>query len=198
MTVPGNHTYRTGRLLAVLVACSVALLAVSACGAIINTAHTITHTASPAASVAAHVSRTDRSWIDQAHQANMAELQVGQLAELDGGSKAIRSAGAVLSRDHQALDSKLVRVAQQLKLPLPTSPTVQQTVIADQLTKENGQRFDTDFTASMLTAHQSMIAATRHEIAHGSAAAIVGLAKQALPVLIKHLTMMQAAAASAG
>lgn len=185
--------------LAALAACSVALLAVSACGAITNTAQTITHTAQPAAaSVRAHVSRTDRSWIDQAHQANMAEMQVGQLAELDGGSKAIRSAGAVLSRDHQALDSKLIRVAKQLKLPLPTSPTVPQTVTADQLTKESGQRFDTDFTASMLTAHQSMIAATRHEIAHGSAAAVVSLAKQALPVLIKHLQMMQAAAASAG
>ena len=185
--------------LAGLAACSVALLAVSACGAVTNTAQTITHTAQPtAASVAAHVSRTDRSWIGQAHQANMAEMQVGQLAELDGGSKAIRSAGAMLSRDHQALDSKLIRVAKQLKLALPTSPTVPQTVTADQLTKESGQRFDQDFTASMLTAHQSMIAATRYEIAHGSAVAVVSLARQALPVLIKHLQMMRAAAASAG
>lgn len=185
--------------LAALVACSAALLAVSACGAITNTAQTITHTARPAAaSVRAHVSRTDRSWIDQAHQANMAEMQAGQLAELDGDSKAIQSAGAMLSRDHQALDSKLIRVAKQLKLALPASPTVPQTVTADQLTKESGQRFDQDFTASMLTAHQSMIAATRHEIAYGSAAAVISLAKQALPVLIKHLKMMHAAAASAG
>ena len=90
------------------------------------------------------------------------------------------------------------RVAKQLKLALPTSPTVPQTVTADQLTKESGQRFDQDFTASMLTAHQSMIAATRYEIAHGSAVAVVSLARQALPVLIKHLQMMRAAAASAG
>jgi putative membrane protein len=180
-----------GVWLASLAACTVALLAVSACGV-------ITHTIRPAAAAQAHVSRADRSWIEQAHQADMAEMQIGQLAELDGGSKAIRSAGAVLSRDHQALDSALIRVAERLNVGLPTSPSVPQTMTADQLSKESGQRFDQDFTAAMLSAHEAMIAATRYEIAHGSAAVVVSLAQQALPVLVKHLKMMQAAAASSG
>jgi putative membrane protein len=177
--------------LAALGVCSAALLAVSACSS-------TGHTAQPAAASVAHVSRTDRSWIHRAHQANLAEMEVGHLAGLDGGSKAIQSAGAMLIRDHQALDSELIQVAKKLRLTLPTSPTVQQTTTADRLSKENGQRFDTDFTASMLTAHRSMIAATRYEIAHGSAAAVVGLAKQALPVLVKHLKTMRAAATPAG
>lgn len=54
-----------------------------------------------------------------AYLANLAEMETGRLAELDGGSKAIRSAGAVLVRDHKALDSKLIPVAEALKVRLP-------------------------------------------------------------------------------
>jgi putative membrane protein len=49
----------------------------------------------------------------------------------------------------------------------------------------------------MMTGHEVMIAATRREIAHGSSPEVVELAKQALPMLLKHLTMMRAAAPSA-
>jgi putative membrane protein len=48
----------------------------------------------------------------------------------------------------------------------------------------------------MLTAHQTMVAATRREIARGSSPAIVALARKALPVLVKHLTMLRKDAAS--
>ena len=46
----------------------------------------------------------------------------------------------------------------------------------------------------MMTGHDIMIAATRREIARGSSPEVVELAKQALPVLLKHLKMMRAAA----
>lgn len=132
--------------------------------------------------------------MDLAHEADLAEMEVGYVAEQDGRSTAVQSAGSELARDHTALDSKLVRVARKLKLKLPPSPAVQQIQVHDRLIKEAGYAFDHDFTASMMTAHQAMIAATRYEISHGSAPAVVSLAKQALPVLVKHLKMMQAAA----
>lgn len=143
---------------------------------------------------AAGVSRSDRVWMDQAHMADMAEMQAGQYAESNGSNTTIRRAGAVLIRDHQALDAKLVKLAEKLKLSLPTSLTVHQTEIGDRLSGEQGATFDHDFVATMMTGHDLMIAETRWEIAHGSSPDVVALAKQALPTLIKHLNMMRAAA----
>ena len=178
------------RLAMVAVLCAVPV-AVSACGDIQGHIRAVQAAATPQT---AHISRIDRSWIDDAHLANLAEMETGRLAELDGGSKAIRSAGAVLVRDHKALDSKLIPLAEALKVRLPRHLTVLQTTTYDRLSKEKGHMFDHDFTASMMTAHQSMIGATRYEMAHGSSAPVVKLARQALPVLEKHLKVLQAAA----
>jgi putative membrane protein len=176
-------------LLATVAMLCAAPVAVTACGDIGG--HIRAIEATPAKS---SIAPADRSWIDKAHQANMAETQTGRLAELTGGSKTIRSAGAVLSRDHQKLDSQLIPVANRLKVTLPQSMTVPQTTTYDQLSIGTGHLFDHDFTASMMTAQQSMISATRAEIAHGSSARVVKLAKEALPVLEKDLKMLQAAA----
>jgi predicted outer membrane protein len=102
----------------------------------------------------------------------------------------------VLARDHKALDSKLIPVAEALKVRPPRHLTVLQTTTYDRLSQEKGHRFDHDFTASMMTAHQSMIGATSYEIAHGSSAQVVTLTQQTLPVLQKHLKVLQAAASS--
>ena len=74
------------------------------------------------------------------------------------------------------------------------SLTVHQTEIGDRLSGEQWAAFDHDFVATMMTGHDIMIAATRREIAHGSSPEVVGLAKQALPMLLMHLKMMRAAA----
>lgn len=178
------------RLAIVAVLCA-APLAVGACGDVQGHIRAIESTPQPA-----HIPQIDRSWIDQAHQANLAETETGRLAELDGGSRAIRSAGAMIYRDHKALDSKLIMVADTLKVKLSPHLTVRQTTTYDRLSNEAGHRFDHDFTASMMTAHQSMISSTRHEIAGGSAAKAVTLARQTLPVMEKDLKVLQAAASA--
>jgi transketolase len=56
--------------------------------------------------------------------------------------------------------------------------------------------FDDDFTGTVLADHQQMIAATQAEVSHGSSPAVVRLARQTLPVLRRHLKLLQAAAGS--
>jgi putative membrane protein len=171
---------------ALAAACCAALAMVSACGS--------AQAGESATARAAGVSRGDRAWIAAAHEADLAEIQAGQFAESNGSNPTIRRAGAMLVHDHQAFDTKLISVAGKLKLSLPTSMTAHQTQIGDELSGEQGAEFDHTFIAAMLTGHDILIAATRKEIAHGSSPAVVALASQALPVLLKHLKMMQAAA----
>jgi hypothetical protein len=44
---------------------------------------------------------------------------------------------------------------------------------------------------AMATGHETMITATRREIAHGSSPAVITVAGQALPELMKHLKTMR-------
>jgi putative membrane protein len=143
-----------------------------------------------------HLSARDLGWLNEAHQANLAEVDAGQLAETNASTAGIRSVGATLVRDHTALDARFIQVAARLKVSLVQYLTVLQTETGDRLSQELGFTFDHDFTGSMMTAHESLIAATRAEMVRGSSPPVIALARQALPVLEEHLRMLRAVAAS--
>jgi putative membrane protein len=149
-----------------------------------------------AAAPAPHVSAEDHRWLNEAHQADLAEIAAGGQAKARGTTPAIRAAGAMLVRDHSAFDATLVRAASTLKVTLATHQSIHQTEIGDRLASENGTDFDHDFTASMMTAHEHLIGATIAELRHGSDPLVVALARQALPALRRHLVMMRALAAT--
>jgi putative membrane protein len=151
----------------------------------------------PAAVSAQHLSATDSSWLDAAHQANQAEIQVGEHAETNTTTAAIQAAGKALVRDHSALDVTLIHLADQLGFNLVGHLTDQQIETEEQLSNERGPTFDSDFVGAMMTAHQQMITATETEIQHGSSPEVIALAQQALPTLKQHLEMLRAAASSA-
>jgi putative membrane protein len=140
------------------------------------------------------VSAADHRWLNEAHQADLAEIAAGGQAEARGTTPAIRAAGAMLVRDHSAFDATLVRAAARLKVSVATHQTIHQTEIGDRLASENGAGFDHDFTASMMTAHEHLIGATIGELRHGSDPQVIALAQRALPVLRRHLAMMRALA----
>jgi predicted outer membrane protein len=145
---------------------------------------------------AGRLSSADLNWLDQIHQADMAEVTAGELAETNGGTAGVRAAGAMLVHDHSAFDAKVVQVATKLRVNLVTHLTAEQYAASDELGKELGSEFDHNFTAAMTTGHQKMIAATETEIQRGSSPLVVSLAQQALPELEKHLRTVRAVAGS--
>ena len=150
----------------------------------------------PGAARPGQVSAHDIRWLDRAHLADEAEVTTGEFAETNANVPAIRAVGATMVHDHSAMDKKLIHLATALKVSLAGSPTVGQVHTADRLSSELGAAFDHDYTASMMTAHEQMIAATEAEIQDGSSPRVIALARQALPVLEKHLKMVRAVASS--
>lgn len=135
----------------------------------------------------------DRTWLVAAHQANLAEVEAGELAKKKGGTAAVRAVGAMLVADHVASDTQVTRVAKGLKLTLPSSAAPEDAAAASRLGDEAGAQFDHDFVSTMMTGHQELIAKTQTEISHGSTPQVKSLAQSTLPVLRKHLTMLQKA-----
>jgi putative membrane protein len=148
---------------------------------------------SSAAQSTTTVSAQDRAWLAEAHRANLAEVQVGKLAEKKGGTPAVRSAGAVLVGDHTKFDIEVTRAAHDLGVRLPKTAMPDDTTAAARMSSESGSRFDHDFLSTMITGHEQVIVDTKAEIRKGSSPQVISLAQAALPVLYKHLNLLEKA-----
>jgi putative membrane protein len=139
------------------------------------------------------VSARDRAWLVTAHQANLAEIQVGRMAAKKGGSRAIRQTGAMLVTDHTKFDTEVTDVARRLGVELPGSASADDIAAAQRLDKESGVRFDRDFVTTMIAGHRNVIALTEAEVRQGSSADVTALARSALPTLHRHLAVLEKA-----
>lgn len=136
----------------------------------------------------------DNTWLIAAHQTNLAEIKTGKLAAQSGHAEPVRSAGRMLASDHQKLDAKLKPVAKQLGVKLPKRPNLQQRNEMKHLMTLSGMKFDTIWTHDEIDGHVKAIEMTEGEIEHGANPKVKQLAKSALPVLKKHLRVLQQAA----
>jgi putative membrane protein len=141
----------------------------------------------------ASVSAGDRAWLTGIHQANLADVQYGRLAERKGATTAVRDAGRMLATDHDAFDKKVIRLAEKLNVELPGAPGAGRLAVAQRLDKESGSRFDRDFTTTMTEEHRQAIARAQEEVRGGRSPEVTRLARAALPDLRRHLDMLRRA-----
>ncbi|MEW2357154.1 DUF4142 domain-containing protein [Spirillospora sp. NPDC029432] len=135
------------------------------------------------------VSPQDETWLEKAHEANLAEIEAGGLAARKGSTGEIRSLGTMLVNEHRRLDQRLAATAAGLGVELPHTASAEQQEKHEALEKGEGRLFDRDFVEAMTAAHEEAVALTRTEISKGRSKEVVGLARQTLPELERHLAM---------
>jgi putative membrane protein len=128
-------------------------------------------------------------FIKEAIQGNLAEVQVGQLAQEKGSIQGVRDLGAMLAKDHQMANEKATEVAQHMSVMPPDKPGLKQKAVYDKLSHLSGAQFDREFTKAMVKDHQEDIAKYQKESQLTGAAA--DYAKQTLPKLHEHLKMAE-------
>ena len=148
-------------------------------------------TGSPTAT--GRLSAQDKKWMTMIHQVNLAEIEVGRLAQRKGTTAQVRSLGRTFVDDHTMLDRKVVSVSRSLNITLPSGVMPDQAELARKLAQMSGRQFNDTFVSTSITGHQDAIAATKTEISRGSNPMVISVARQALPVLQKHLTMSKKA-----
>jgi putative membrane protein len=140
----------------------------------------------PAAALGA-TSKADKTFITEAIQGNLAEIQMGQLAQQKGQNDAVKSFGQMLVSDHQANNEKATQLANQLGVAPPTQPSPQQKSAYDKLSKLSGAAFDRQFARMMVMDHKQDIAKFQRE-AKKANDPLGQYASNSLPVLKKHLS----------
>jgi len=132
----------------------------------------------------------DQKFIKEAIEGNLAEVQMGQLAQQNGASQSVKDFGQMLVTDHGQANTKAQSVAQTFNVTPPTEPNAKQKKDYDKMSKLNGAAFDKAFAQHMVADHKKDIAAFQKETKSKNQAA-ASFAKETLPTLQKHLETAQ-------
>lgn len=170
------------------IACSfatLALLAASVAVAAAQTSRTPAQADNGASSSKSKLSATDRRFMTNAIQGDLAEIKMGELAQRKGGSDAAKKFGQMLQQDHSQHLDKAKALAQQSGMVPPTQPDAKQKATYDRLSKLSGAQFDRQFARAMVSDHKEDISKYRKEA--GSKGPLADFAQQTIPTLEKHL-----------
>lgn len=128
-------------------------------------------------------------FMSQAIEGDLAEIQMGKLAQQNGATDQVKQFGQRLVSDHSADLQKAKSVAQSMGMNPPTAPDAKQRADYQKMSKLSGAKFDRQFARDMVRDHKKDISKFKRESKKSGAAA--NYAQQALPVLEQHLQMAE-------
>jgi putative membrane protein len=141
------------------------------------------------AAMAQQPDKDSQKFIKAAIEGNIAEIDVGKLAQQKGKNPAVKQYGAMLVKDHGAAKTKAEAAAKTVQVKPPTGSSVAEKATYLKLKVLSGDAFDKSFASSMVSDHESDIKEYQKEAQKNDA--VGSYAKEALPTLQKHLQEAQ-------
>jgi len=131
---------------------------------------------------------TDQKFVDFAAQTDMVEANLGQLAQTDAESQAVKDYGQMLVTDHTSDYDQLKASAQQANLTVPSAIDAEHNKsMIGPFQKLKGAAFDHKYTQEMISGHTKAIEIYKKEAQDAESPAVKSYAQTALTVLQKHL-----------
>ena len=129
--------------------------------------------------------KSTQQFLTKAIEGNLAEVQMGQLAQKQATTLAVRSYGQMLEQEHTVANQKARAAANAMQIKPPTQPNSKQKADHERLSQLIGAEFDEQFADHMVMDHQEDI--QKYEKAATMNDPAGTYAKEALPTLRKHL-----------
>ncbi len=140
----------------------------------------------------------DHRFIKEAAQGGMAEVELGNLAQQNSSSAAVKEFGNRMVTDHTKANDGLRQIADQKGITLPTTTDAKDEQTSKMLESKQGAAFDKAYMRDMVKDHEADIAAFRHEAEYGKDPQVKAWAQQTLPVLEEHLSLAKKTAGEVG
>ncbi len=134
---------------------------------------------------AAHAAEGD--FFQKLAQGGKAEVAAGQLAENKGTSAEVSEYGAMMVDQHGATNQKLADLAKAKGIELPATPSKAQLDSFKALQAKKGARFDQEYLAEQIKAHEETVQLLKSEIASGQDPDAKAFAREILPTVESHL-----------
>ncbi|MFT3823481.1 MAG: DUF4142 domain-containing protein [Chitinophagaceae bacterium] len=138
-------------------------------------------------SMAMQVDKNAADFAVQAADAGMKEVALGQLAQVKGVDKRVKSFGEMMVNDHTLANDKLRSLAAQKNITLPDSLSNDAKKEIGDLQKKNGRDFDKAYVGMMENGHKKVVDDFRKASQDLSDAELKTFATETLPTLQKHL-----------
>lgn len=145
-----------------------------------------------------HAPRRAASFIKEAAEGNLAEVQMGQLAQQKSQNAEIKQLAQALVTDHTKANEQLQTVAQQQGVKFPTTPDRHHEHAQKRLEQLSGSQFDQEFATEQIRDHLKDIHKYEQSSKHIEDAALNQYIQQTLPQLRQHLQLAQQAAKAVG
>ncbi len=133
-------------------------------------------------------SKASDMFMKQAMQGDMAEIQVGKLAQEKGEDQQVKDFGQTLVSDHQQNLDKARSLAQTIGMTPPDSVSAEQKATYDKLSRLSGRQFDREFAQHIVQDHKDITEFERESKKSGD---VASFAQDTLPVLRKHLQIAE-------
>jgi putative membrane protein len=130
----------------------------------------------------------DSKFVMKAAQGGMAEVELGNLAQSNGQSDAVKQFGKRMVDDHTKANDDLKQVAQEKNITLPTSMSAKDQATKDKLSKLQGAAFDKAYMKDMVMDHTKDVNEFKQEANSGKDSDVKAFASKYSPILQEHLS----------
>lgn len=138
--------------------------------------------------------RSDSSFITEAAQGGLAEVELGNLALEKSSNADVKDFAQRMVTDHSKANDQLKELAAQKGIDLPREPSAKQKATKERLSKLSGDQFDKAYMSDMVKDHKTDVAAFHKESNSGRDADVKNFAAKTLPTLEDHLKQAESVA----
>ncbi|MGB6688521.1 MAG: DUF4142 domain-containing protein [Terracidiphilus sp.] len=146
--------------------------------------------AAAALAAQSNASEADKRFVAEALKGDMAEVQLGQLAEQKGNSDDVRKFGQKMVEDHTRLGDQMKGVAGQVGVTVPSAVSPEDRLLKKKLDGLSGNQFDEAYIKAMVEDHEEDVKAFRKEAGTATSSVVKSAASQGADVMANHLSMI--------
>ena len=140
----------------------------------------------------------DASFIKEASQGGMAEIQLGKMVTDKAQNAELKEFGKRLQQDHTAANQELMQIAQKNGVTLPSELNRKENREADKLQDKTGADFDKAFAEYAIKDHEKDIDTYQKTLRDCKDADLRAWIDKNLPVLRQHLQMVRNVGSAVG
>src|ERR1700761_7938566 len=100
-------------------------------------------------------SDADKAFVAKVSQGGMYEVELGKVAETQGGTQDIKDSGNTETHDHQLVGDKLKSIMEANGMQFPTSLNAEFQARLDKISALQGSQFDAAYLADMKKIHDA-------------------------------------------
>lgn len=112
---------------------------------------------------ARQLNQQDMKFVNEAAAGGLAEVELGKLAQQNGGDEQVRSFGSRMVNDHGAANDELAKIASGKGMTVPNELDKQHMQLRDRLAGLRGDAFDRAYMREMTRDHDKDLKAFRRE-----------------------------------